>query len=755
MIIVYNFYNYSKFLYDLTRGDGSSPTESVVRRWIEAIADKIGVTFQYTARLHRILVVRANHLRLKVKSFKGSAKKQRFLQLEWKLCVSEDAIQLKVMENKIEALEDEVTELKCEVSHAAQDIQELRTVVDELRVGEEEQSVEIHQLKTEIKRLQSRARELTSDLCKSSPPTRGRSYKPESEYSESYRRKLKRDRTKSCTDSLSWLEIHGYIPTTVTVVNATTGEEEVFELHTDNLKQMFGETDEISEDAIDTVNMMLYIKDWHNVSDCAYHELAKVCTQMPRQYKLRERISALNRLWEITPTPNNTQGVQQSLKNRLEIRIRRLVQISDSTAPFLQNKTVQVKLSGDGTKIGKRLHVVAFTFTLLEEDQAGSAAGNHILAVFKQPESYSCLKLALADIIAEVKELEKIQVDDTTFRITYYMGGDWKFLAMVTGIDSASSDYACIWCHCKKDERGDIQREWSLSEKDKGARTIDENVELVKHPRSRKTFNVSNEPLFPNIPLANVVIDNLHLFLRTSDVLIDLLIVELRRQDAIEKVKKFSNSDLTRYKHIQLFQTFVSSLGIPGFEFYIGRSSKELKCRSLTGPEKLKLFRNISIRNLLPTFTPTNCRQIQNLWDELLNLNMTISKPAKDLSSRVIAEFERRARQWGEKFVALYQRKHVTPYIHALMNHVGEFMKLHGSIIPFTQQGLEKKNDVLTKSYFRSSSHQGEAALRQILEKQNRIEHLESIGVKRIKVFDISCSNCGNKECAINCEMIA
>ena len=79
------------------------------------------------------------------------------------------------------------------------------------------------------------------------------------------------------------------------------------------------------------------------------------------------------------------------------------------------------------------------------------------------------------------------------------------------------------------------------------------------------------------------------------------------------------------------------------------------------------------------------------------------------------------------------------------MNHVGEFMKIHGSIVPFTQQGLEKKNDVITKSYFRASNHQGDTALRQILEKQNRIEHLESIGVKKVKVFDISCSNCGNE----------
>ena len=256
--------------------------------------------------------------------------------------------------------------------------------------------------------------------------------------------------------------------------------------------------------------------------------------------------------------------------------------------PLMQEKIVRVKLSGDGTRIGKRLHVVAFTFTLLDENQATSAAGNHILAIFKQPESYECLKLALTDIIHEVEHLKEIQVESITFKITYYLGGDWKFLAIVTGIDSASSDHACIWCKCKKDERCDIQRGWSLCDKNKGARTTDENMELAQRPRSRKEYNVSHthKPLFPSIPLTHVVIDNLHLFLRTSDVLIDLLIVELRRQDAIATVKKFSNPNLSKYRHIQNFQTFVSSLGIPGFEFYVGRSSKELKCRSLTGPEK-------------------------------------------------------------------------------------------------------------------------------------------------------------------------
>lgn len=75
-----------------------------------------------------------------------------------------------------------------------------------------------------------------------------------------------------------------------------------------------------------------------------------------------------------------------------------------SKETFRQNKVVNVKLSGDGTKIGKRLHVVVFTFTIWDEGQTGSAAGNYILAVFKQSESYDCLQLALGDIIKGVEQ---------------------------------------------------------------------------------------------------------------------------------------------------------------------------------------------------------------------------------------------------------------------------------------------------------------------------------------------------------------
>ena len=68
------------------------------------------------------------------------------------------------------------------------------------------------------------------------------------------------------------------------------------------------------------------------------------------------------------------------------------------------------------------------------------------------------------------------------------------------------------------------------------------------------------------------------------------------------------------------------------------------------------------------------------------------------------------------------------------MNHVSESMTLHGRILPFTQQGLEKYNDVTTKDFFRSTNHKGETALRQIMEKQNRLEYLRESGTHPSKL---------------------
>lgn len=78
--------------------------------------------------------------------------------------------------------------------------------------------------------------------------------------------------------------------------------------------------------------------------------------------------------------------------------------------------------------------------------------------------------------------------------------------------------------------------------------------------------------------------------------------------------------------------------------------------------------------------------------------------------------------------------------MHLLLYHVVELIHLHGNLVNFTQQGLEKTNDNFIKQYFRGTNFEGNVALKQIFEKQNRMFKLESS--KREKEWIVKCNLC-------------
>ena len=115
---------------------------------------------------------------------------------------------------------------------------------------------------------------------------------------------------------------------------------------------------------------------------------------------------------------------------------------------------------------------------------------------------------------------------------------------------------------------------------------------------------------------------------------------------------------------------------------------------------------------------------MQELWSKFYNTIRELNKKECDPSN-----FETKAKEWVRLFITIYQKKDVTPYMHAMAQHVPEFLQLHkGNIVQFTQQGLEKLNDVSTKNYQRSSNHRDHEALKQMLQKMNRIELLRDQG---------------------------
>ena len=141
----------------------------------------------------------------------------------------------------------------------------------------------------------------------------------------------------------------------------------------------------------------------------------------------------------------------------------------------------------------------------------------------------------------------------------------------------------------------------------------------------------------------------------------------------------------------------------------------------------------MSIYLLFPALERKQC--IQKLWSDFFDLINCLGKTECDA-----VDFEGRARDWIRLFTSIYQTKDVTPYMHAFAQHVPEFLRLYGNIVIFSQQGLEKLNDLTTKHYQRATNHHYDA-LKQVLEKRNRIELLEDGGYQRTKRVQ-TCSIC-------------
>lgn len=243
---------------------------------------------------------------------------------------------------------------------------------------------------------------------------------------------------------------------------------------------------------------------------------------------------------------------------------------------------MQVKLSGDGTKVYRKLNVINFAFTLLNEGAvAMSPKGNHTIANINSTESYEVLVTTLSDICDEVKKLTSVEVSGYNFSIEYFLCSDWKFLVIICGIESATATYACVWCKCPSREGYNMSKEWSITDPNKGARTIAEITSChTKAKTSSKRFNCAHSLLFPTILLDHVIPDVLHLFLCVTDVLFNL-VVDIRRQDGIECCLE----ELATTSSMSKLETFLSDTCHIPFKFLICKETKSLKWPDLMGLE--------------------------------------------------------------------------------------------------------------------------------------------------------------------------
>jgi len=88
-------------------------------------------------------------------------------------------------------------------------------------------------------------------------------------------------------------------------------------------------------------------------------------------------------------------------------------------------------------------------FSLLVEE--GTHYGNHTIALI-QSNDYDSMAEVLKKVAYDVKTMNTISGNGITFSVEFFLGADWKFLALAIGIKSASAKYFCIWCKCSDEE---------------------------------------------------------------------------------------------------------------------------------------------------------------------------------------------------------------------------------------------------------------------------------------------------------------
>ena len=484
-----------------------------------------------------------------------------------------------------------------------------------------------------------------------------------------------------------------------------------------------------------SVDRMLFVKDRYCIGNEAYQEITLSGNNLlPSLYTLQNRTEELNSMFNVQVNDEH-QFVWEPLEGKLVRAVRNMIALFPQMKLQNGDKMV-VKITGDGTSFGSRKSVTNIGFVLIFGNYQSP---EHVLALTHQPEKFDALKPLFSEMNLS-EEIEKVKIlsldEQTIIHLDYVFCADLKFINEMMGLGSCASTYACAWCKCPESQFWDMSISWSMTDVTLGARTIQEiDSESKKTGKRKDHFACLRSPMLC-IEVAKVIMDPLHMFLRVSDQLIRQLVKDTHTQDKVKKNQK--NVDLTKCVNMKAFEKFVQDLGIQ-WKFTTDKTSGLLTYRDFVGPEHKKIQRAIDLRKLIPWHQKLD--KVVKLWEEFPIL-MAMMK--SDLDSEGLDRYKERAQAWVSLFKDTYLAKDVTIYMHIMAKHVEEAIRLHGSLKKYSQQGFEKLNDFLTKWFFHSSDHKGLQALKQVMDKANRVEYLYPT-CKRDKVFEVTCSNCHEK----------
>ena len=459
-------------------------------------------------------------------------------------------------------------------------------------------------------------------------------------------------------------------------------------------------------------NILIYRKkEENNMSNLAYNSFRKCGLKMPCLNFTRRCQIILND--EFFVKKNDYGSYYEP-----EIKIRYYLKIFKDKMN-IKNKTINIRLAGDGTTIGANLYLLNFSFGFLDSvtgknTNPNSASGNFSLGkFFIDSENYENLDKALSELSLSLSNFNSIEIDGETYKIEYFLGGDMKFLLLVLGINGAQSNYPCPWCNTHEADFCKVRELKGQLGNTKG-----------------KTGNI----MFSFIKPENIIVDMLHLFLRISDRLILLL------QKDFEQLDEEYSTDLMKNPFFKKYVDFLTSLNIKKTYY---KKNTEFVLRNLNGAEKRKLHNKINLANNIFGNPPTQGVSIKDtMWSKFSKI-IDLCKNNRESLENIHMEIE----TWVNCFYKVAHDSYSTPYIHVLTSHLYQQViylnRLGLNINDFSMQGIEYMNNLDTKYFHRSCNKKGDIACC-ILKKRSRIEllmhhnnHLGLITENRIKAISL------------------
>lgn len=410
----------------------------------------------------------------------------------------------------------------------------------------------------------------------------------------------------------------------------------------------------------------------------------------------------------------------------------------------VKDKIFNILISGDGFQLTRtHKNLLNFCFSLVNDGHYYYKGHESFftLGIFRiQKEDFENISKCLNELIISMKKIKTIIIENEEYKINFMAGGDLKWLALVFGINSANSNYPCPFCKWKNeeiklltyDERKNMSKEVVkkterkiidklFDKRNNIRRTQAESALLNDLQDTDKRQGYNNSTLLSFISFENIVVDILHLFLRISDRLLDILFSQLKILQNTYKI----------YNLIEIFCKFLENdckISNPSYLFTEekdGVTVESIKLRSLNSNDRFKMFRklyggevteekkvkkkkdnNVTKGVTLSSLFPDQVKDDPMILrlDRIFNEFFIIIKMMKNYKINEKLLIIEKLKDWIKDYLRIETT--ITPYIHIFVIHLNEFLEKFENINHFSMQGLEKLNYVSKIHYFRQTNKQ-------------------------------------------------